>query len=163
MNRHLKSSHLDITELFTCNLCHKGFSRKEYVKQHQMLCNFFIFCLRSVYRVIGIANLSNPMVGIQHQNKEHNRVFSHDVVTKFYICTNGLNGDIGGLSGSKEKACPLCLKVFFDIYTMKRHLKLHQDIRELYTCAYCQKGFTQKGHLRRHEARNCRGSFQQFL
>ncbi|UYV60458.1 PHB2 [Cordylochernes scorpioides] len=36
---------------------------------------------------------------------------------------------------------------------MKRHLKLHQDIQELDTCDFCQKSFTQKGHLRRHLTR----------
>ncbi|PRD32616.1 UNVERIFIED_CONTAM: Maz [Trichonephila clavipes] len=49
-----------------------------------------------------------------------------------------------------ESTCPVCKKRFFDAGTMRRHLKCHQTIRELFVCNFCNKSFTRKDNLNVH-------------
>ncbi len=75
-----------------------------------------------------------------------NRVFTNRTALQKHIFSKHED------SSSKPQKCHLCPKAFISKSSLLRHLKAHQGIYT-YTCAYCDKGFSTKEHLKGHEAK----------
>lgn len=58
-------------------------------------------------------------------------------------------GSSAFLDFSKTKICYLCSKAFKDNWYLQRHMRTHTGERP-YQCKFCERTFTQKGHLRVH-------------
>lgn len=53
-------------------------------------------------------------------------------------------------SENKLHQCIFCGKSFKDIDSMKKHVRIHDAIREEFICKYCHSIYHRKDHLIRH-------------
>lgn len=51
---------------------------------------------------------------------------------------------------SRRPLCPVCMKYFYDITTLRRHMEIHEPQRQKYVCNFCNKSFCWKNHLQSH-------------
>src|SRR5439155_19151462 len=46
--------------------------------------------------------------------------------------------------------CPQCSTLLRSSFSLKRHMKQHKSVKEMYPCQYCGKQFTEKSTRKRH-------------
>lgn len=50
----------------------------------------------------------------------------------------------------RRPLCPVCMKYFYDVTTLRRHMEIHEPQRQKYVCNFCLKSFCWKNHLQSH-------------
>ena len=157
LRKHQATVH-DKERPFSCSHCHKTFSQKAHLQEHETVhtgarpftCSYceMTFAYRKSWKIhqkrhefegegfkCGSCDLLFPDKRSKNRHQK-----TH---TETYLCTT-------------------CGKKLSNAYTLKNHiLHVHEDVR-LYKCALCDRAFKQKAHLADHEATHSEKPFVCF-
>ena len=60
---------------------------------------------------------------------------------------------------NEYRTCAICLKMFYDKYAMKRHVKTQHKLKNRFKCDQCDKpfasGFAMKYHVKKYHSETC--------
>jgi len=123
MLAHLQAKHEKKFSFF-CDICSKGFSRKDTMKDHKLT----------------------------HMNEEERSKFFATTTSKRYVrMLNQTPRSMQQFARVADKTCPECNKIFVTPSAMKNHLNSRHERKIMFHCDVCQRGFFRKDSLRIHE------------
>lgn len=161
---------------FKCEVCTRGFSRKDKLKLHLMIhsgdkplkCEA---CGKAFLRRDHLKNHmrthSRPRAAPKPKNHGRKvalaaadpdgdaekdkveRPFGCEVCHKMFTRKDNLGAHMRIHTGERPFACDLCEKRFAEKCALKRHMVVHTQER-LYLCGVCGRSFARKGHLTEH-------------
>ena len=127
---------------FQCLKCEKYFQRKASLEKHESIrrwrktscsqCNES-FCTMNTLRLHVVS--VHQEAGTKRLEDDNN---SDEVPTDQSLVQKGC------------KTCPLCNKMFFDHYNVRRHIKLEHEKSERQQCEECEKSFSNQYSLNYH-------------
>lgn len=53
-------------------------------------------------------------------------------------------------TGEKPYPCTQCKKRFVDSTALRKHMHIHDDVKDLHVCGTCGKNFSDKSNLAKH-------------
>ncbi len=149
VRQHIKSLHRD--KRFSCDKCHKTFSRKDTVRTHKKIahegktyqkkrfychkCNRHYACVRSLR---------------DHIKVEHDGIsFTCGSCDASFRSRHGLDYHTESLHKSKKFPCQKCDKVFSAADNLRQHVKVAHE-GHLYECTLCGVKFKNRRSIYKH-------------
>ncbi|XP_071445666.1 oocyte zinc finger protein XlCOF6-like isoform X2 [Hetaerina americana] len=131
----------------TCNVCHKTFSRKSYLK-----CHIAVHSKEKPYSCsvcdktfITKGNLNAHMTSVHSDSKRH----ACSICLKSFARRDILRAHMVLHTGANPHSCTVCTKSFTTDTILKAHMVLHTGVSP-HVCTVCSKVFTTDNNLKTH-------------
>jgi uncharacterized Zn-finger protein len=159
LKRHVETVHENV--VIICEICGRGFSRKECLARHQKKCNPGKF-------KCGICPLEydRKMKLREHVLSAHGKkvfpcpkclrkfTYEKSLVKHTKIC---LEDSFAFARENEKLKCKYCSKVFWSVFILRRHVaSVHENVK--FKCVHCGKEYCREDALKIH-SRVCVGSF----
>lgn len=126
MRMHLRHVHSSIKR-YMCDICGKQFTTLSYLDLHRKSHNETV------------------------KRKEEDKKYECDSCNKKFWSKRALSEHMIIHTGIKEHQCHVCNTAFYHIRSLSRHLKIHEyNESKMYKCPVCSKMFTELYEMKRH-------------
>jgi len=134
-------------ERYSCNICHKKFTRKSNLRQHMVV----IHSKKKKYPCSFCDKQFQYYSRLQAHVAQHTgrRPFECDVCGKKFTQLKNMQKHKALHTAEKRFECKICNKTFRLEKQLKSHMDIHSDDKK-YFCNICQKRFNYISHLCKH-------------
>ena len=139
---------------YECSICGKAFAQKTTYERHALihtdekphLCDYCGFAFRTKTQMV--IHKRRHTGEKPYLCNKCGYTAATSTAMKYHLSTHE---DPNRPRVIEQHECPVCHKILARSYTLKMHLKLHDDYKP-HRCHYCSRAFAQKGSLNTHMA-----------